>query len=443
MTTGRPADERAPPPFEDLDPGETRTRRTGRWRGVSALALLAGALGVFASTPGLVLVGVVGVAFAVLSHAATPSAVTVAIDRTLRTSHPEPDESVAVEVTVENTGGSALPDIRIIDGVPPGLAVESGSPRIGSTLRPGESTTFVYEVTATRGVHRFDPALVLARDTSGAIERATRLEATTPTPMTCVPPLDSMTAPTLREQTAGRPGRLLTDIGGSGVAFHTTREYRPGDPLSRIDWHRKARTGDLSTVDFREERAAEVVLLIDAREEAYRAPGPDAESALSRSVAAAGSLYVALTNAENRVGVAALSPESCWLSPGAGTAHRARVRELLATHPAFAPTPPDEPFFPSIRARRLRRRLPSDAQLVAFSPLCDDTAERLLRRFDAAGHRVSVVSPDPTGRETPGQRLAHTERLVRLSTLRRAGIPVVDWREEPLAVAFARAEGSR
>ena len=143
------------------------------------------------------------------------------------------------------------------------------------------------------------------------------------------------------------------------------------------------------------------------------------------------------------MGIAALAPEECWLGPGVGATHRARARELLATHPALAPTPPDEPFFPSVRVRRLRRRLPSDAQLVVCSPLCDDYIATLLQRLDAGGHRVSVLSPDPTGEGTPGQRVARAERSVRLSTLRGAGIPVVDWGDEPLATALARSGGSR
>lgn len=435
MSTGR---TRRRSEHEEVTVGEERVRRTGRWRGVSALALVAGAVGMLTASAGLVLVGVVGIAFAALSRSAHPPPATLSIERTVSDPHPAADESVTVDVTIENTGDSALSDVRIVDGVPPGLAVETGSPRFGTgLLRPNESATVSYEVGAARGVHEFEPAFVILRDMTGATERLTRIRATAETPLTCVPPLGFGTQGALRNQTIGQPGRVLTDIGGSGVAFQATREYRAGDPLSRIDWNRLAKTGDLSTVDFREERAAAVVLLIDAREEAYRAPDSESESAVSRAITAAGALYVGLTDEENPVGIAALSPEPCWLAPGSGPTHRAKARELLATHPAFAPDPPDDPFFPSIRMRRLRRRLPSRAQLLVCSPVCDDYLVDLLRRFDAGGHRVSVVSPDPSSTNTPGHRLANTERRVRLSTLRAAGIPVVDWGDEPLAVALS------
>ncbi|WP_160134286.1 DUF58 domain-containing protein [Halococcus salsus] len=442
MSTGRT--RRSAAGREEVAVEDETVRRTGRWRGVSALALVAGAVGILAAVPGLVLCGVVGIAFAAVSRSARPPPVTLRIERSVSESRPAPDETVTVTVEVENVGEAICNDLRVVDGVPPGLGVAEGSPRFATApLRPGETASFSYGIAATRGVHRFESAFVLLRDTVGATERVARVPAATDTPLTCVPPLGFGIEGSLRDQTIDQPGRVLTDVGGSGVAFQATREYRPGDPLSRVDWNRLAKTGDLSTVDLREERAAAVVLLVDAREEAYRASGPEAESAVSRSVRAAGALYVGLTNAENPTGIAALSPDPYWLAPGSGPTHRAQVREALATHPAFAPAPPDEPFFPSIRLRRLRRRLPARAQVVVCAPVCDDALVRLLRRLDVGGHRVSVVSPDPTATDTPGSQLARTERRVRLSKLRAAGIPVIDWGDEPLAVALARAGGSR
>jgi uncharacterized protein (DUF58 family) len=244
----------------------------------------------------------------------------------------------------------------------------------------------------------------------------------------------------LRALTSRYTGRVGIDSGGPGTEFHAVREYRRGDPLSRIDWRRAARTGEYATLQFREERSATVVLLLDARESAYRAPGDEAPSAVERSVGAAGEVFTSLLSTGDRVGIAAYGPVEFWLPPNTGGAHRARARVALGTHPAFSPVPTDEPFFGSIRLRRLRRRLPADAQVVLFTPLTDDATVRLARRLEATGHLVTVVSPDPTGDATHGNRLARIERSVRCSTLRRAGVRVVDWDpERPLAVAVARA----
>jgi uncharacterized protein (DUF58 family) len=90
--------------------------------------------------------------------------------------------------------------------------------------------------------------------------------------------------------------------------------------------------------------------------------------------------------------------------------------------------------------RNLRKRLSGDVQLVFFSPLCDDEAVTAAQLLHAHGHKVTVLSPDPTNDGTLGQRFARVERAGRISTLREGGIRVLDWNpEEPLAESIARA----
>jgi uncharacterized protein (DUF58 family) len=255
----------------------------------------------------------------------------------------------------------------------------------------------------------------------------------------CVPPLPSSVDLPLRAAATGITGETAVDEGGSGAAFYAVRAYRPGDPLNRIDWNRAARTGQLSTVEFRRERSANVVVLVDARAAAYVAGEAADRPAIERCVEAAGAAFEGRRLAGDRVGLAALGPTDCWLAPSSGESHRRRARDLLATHPAFAPTAPEEPFFPTIRLSSVRRRLPADAQVVFCTPLTDDYPTRAARRLDAAGHRVTVVSPDATGDGSPGRRLARVDRSLRASALREAGIRVVDWGDESLPTTVARA----
>jgi len=413
-------------------------RTTNRWRGVSAAAFLAGGLGVLFSSPVVLLSGVVGVAFAAYAGTGSPPEVALDVTRTVSDDEPLPGEEVTVRLTVENVGDATLPDLRLVDGVPDALGVVDGSPRLGTALRPGKTARLAYAVTAERGDHAFGPVSVVARDFSGATEVETEIECETT--LTCVPKLGTTVDVPLRAQTTQYTGRVTTDSGGSGVEFHATREYRRGDPLSRVDWNRLARTGDLTTVDFREERAASVVVVVDTREAAYRSP-PDADrNAVQHGVDAAGKVLTRLLDAGNRVGLASFGPEACWLAPGAGHDHQARARDLLATHPAFDAVPSEGTFYPTSRLKWLRKRLPASSQVLFVTPLCDDFAGEAARRLDAEGHLVTVLSPDPTAAGTPGQRLARTRRDHRLSALREAGIRAIDWPlDDRLGVALERS----
>jgi uncharacterized protein (DUF58 family) len=423
------------------EPGPT-DRETGRWRGVGSIALLGLAGGILANQPALVLVAVVGVAFAAYATTgASPPADAVELERQVSDADPAPGDEVVVGVTVRNVSDRTLPDVRVVDGVPPTLSVPDGTPAHATALRPGESTTFTYPLRAARGQHAFEPASVLLRDWSGAVERELELEATAPTPLHCEPQLSLGESFPLRALTSGHVGQVRTDVGGSGMEFHSVREYRSGDPSNRIDWKRAARTGEFATFQFHEERSATVVLLVDAREETYVAPETDQPPAVDHSVEAAGEVFTALLAAGDKVGIAAFAPRTCWLPPGAGSGHRARAQQLLATHPALSASRPDRPFYAGVQLRRLRRRLPDHAQVVFFTPLVDDYPVSVVRRLDAYGHLVTVVSPNPTREGSPGETLAAIERSLRLSELRRAGIPVIDWQPaDPLRTAIERAE---
>lgn len=433
-------------------------RETFHWSGIAAVAFVVGGVGAIAANPGLVLASVVFVGFAGYAWIAEPVAThgdggaVLAIDRHLDDPAPDPGDEVTVTVGVRNDGAGLCSDVRVVDGVPDGLAVVDGSPRHGAVLRPGARSTFSYTVTARRGEHEWDGTAVTLADPLGTTERT--ITVSRETRLHCTLPDDGHDATLRRAVTDWLPGVVETETGGSGLEFHSTREYRPSDPRTRIDWYRRARTGELGTIDFREERAATVMMVLDARREAYRSPGPAATHAVDRSVEAADRLFTALLDAGNQVGITALGrDDECWLEPAAGDAHRTHGRALLNTHPALSSQPPDRDHSrpPSAEARdrrlrgridRLHRRLPAETQLLVLSPCCDDEPATVARRLRDHGRAVTMISPDPTVATSVHTRLARFEREDRLDALRRKELTVIDWAAgEPLERTLAEAAG--
>jgi len=433
--------EDGPGTGERADEGRTMRReraRTGRFRGASAFALVALAVGTFAGSPAAAFAGAVAIGYVAWGRATSVPAVSLAVEREFSTTTPDPGESVTVSVRVANVGDVALAECRLVDGVPAALSVVDGRARAHCSLAAGEAVAFEYDVVARRGVHEYEAALAVVRDRAGAVEE--RHVVTAPDRLACVPALPSATRSVpLREHATQYAGNVDTSEGGAGLEFFQTREYRRGDPLARVDWNRLARTRDLATTEFREERAASVVLVVDGRAAGYVAPDPEGEHALDRAVDAAGALYDSLVADGNRVGLAAVSTSECWLPPGASREHRERVRELLGTHPALSPVPAARNLRVNRSVDRLRRRIPDGAQVFFLTPLCDDRAARIARRFEAGGRAVTVLSPDPTLARTPSHRLARVGRRLRVTGLRGSGVRVVDWAwTEPLGVALSR-----
>jgi len=179
-------------------------------------------------------------------------------------------------------GGPGPPDRRRR----PARAIgRGGSPRLGTALRSGETVSYEYAVEARRGEHPFEPVHVVTRNLAGTAERERTVSSTGPAAIRCVPALERVeTAVPVRTQQTRLTGRVSTDVGGEGTEFYATRTYRPGDPLRRIDWNRRARTGDLATLEFREERAVTVVLVVDASSGAAVGPDPRGDDVVDRSV---------------------------------------------------------------------------------------------------------------------------------------------------------------
>ncbi|WP_159904504.1 DUF58 domain-containing protein [Salinirussus salinus] len=398
-----------------------------------------------------------------------PEGASVRTARTFDRSDPAPGEAVGVELTVTNTGERVLPDVRVIDGVPDELAVTAGSPRGCVALPPGGSTTLTYEVVAKRGAYDFAEPAVRLRSTAGS-ERATaevaaegdrRLVGTNAVREL---PVDDAALP--------RAGTLPTDAGGSGLEFHATREYRPGDSMTRVDWRHYAKTGEFVTVQYREERAARTVLVVDARPVGRVTGAPGYPTGAELAAYAGQRLYDALETAgvvpsvtavgletegmdglvgpdglpwvdsddRNRTAHAerlfraagqvgergtAEEPPTTVVADGAGGASGTTGQPVAGAADNAGPDDPPDPD--DELTNRLLARLPPNAQVVVCTPLVDGWPVEFCRTLSAREYPQVVLSPDVTGGRTVGQRVGSLRRGLRLRTLERTGATVAGW----------------
>lgn len=423
----------------------TSVEKTHRWRAAIAFVLFTTTAGLYLEIPVIFLASILGVAFAGYPLLVSPPPVEVAISRTVSDETPDHGDSVMVTVTVTNTGPQTLPDLRIIDGVPALLMVVEGTPRHTATLRPRSSTTFQYAVAAKHGRHQFTPATVIAHDISGNTRIETEVTAGEQTTireeLDCTVDLQEFR---LRQEAQQYPGQTPADANGVGLEFQQTRAYQRGDPINRIDWRRYARTGDLTTVEFREEHRTAVILCLDARPEAIRATAPTDSHAVAYCVAAAREVLSELEQQREQVGIAIFGTEFDWRAPHASQQQYTQIDQLLRAHEYDQQTPVDD-MTPSSTAdvHQLIAQTQGKREVVVFSPLVDEFGKSTAQQLDARGHAVTVVSPDVTTNRTVGGEFVRIERANRVQMLRNQEVPVADWSPEDQLVWPVRNGGQR
>jgi len=437
--------------------------RQVRWRGAVVAALGATVLGIGVGADLLLVLGAVAVGVVAVGYASAAPGGDLRVERSLGDDRPSPGAPVTVSLTIANESDRIQPDVRVVDEPPEDVAVVDGVPAVATALAPGESVTHEYEIAPPRGDHAFGQPTVRRRNLAATVVRTESIEPEGTRGFTCETLLDSFP---LREQTIRFVGQSPTDDGGSGIEFYATREYRPGDPINRIDWHRLARTGELATVEYREERAVTVVFLIDDRAGAHVAPRGGGPDSLDLTLYAASRGVAASMDGGNRTGVATLSGDA-WVDPGTdeGTRQRAEdavdrvsdgVRRASTGGTVFGDgvaTDGGETTAGGLRGddaettaavHRLAERLPPNAQVVFCTPLTDDGAVAAARRLTALGSDVTVLSPDATTSvaertATFGVEVEERWRESRVAELRSYDAAVIDWSlDEPIPVELQR-----
>jgi uncharacterized protein (DUF58 family) len=306
--------------------------RVDRWSGALAGAVVLAVGGLLLRSTVLLVAAAIPVAYVVYGDldAVDFEPSMVSVERTMDRRSAFPGDRVDVTVTVGNESDEPLADLRVVDDTPEEVAVVDGSDRGALSLRPGEDRTVEYTVVARRGEHDFGPVALRARSSSGTDVTTVEVTPEGATGLTCRPDLESVP---LDRRTRQFVGSVATDTAGAGVEFHSTREYRSGDPISRIDWRRFAKSQDMTTVNYREHRSARVVVAVDARDPCYVSPVPGAPTAGAICGYGARRLFQALRDAGHEVGAAGFgltddhgTDGPAWVEPGTG--EETRIRSL-------------------------------------------------------------------------------------------------------------------
>lgn len=399
----------------------------GRFWLLAWLVFLLALSGIVARQGALIALALPLVLYVAVSLLYTPGELRLDVSRTLSPDTVQQGKPARVTLTVTNTGPS-VEMLEIRQPLPPRLHSSSNLERLCAALQPGEQIEISGALTGSRGVYQLPPLFVVACDHLGIFPLRRDLAAQAR--LMILPEVTRLKRVSIRPlQTRPYPGPILSRKGGPGTDFFGLREYQTSDPLRRVNWRASARHAEeLFTNEFEREHIADVGIILDARQQTD-VPGP-AGPLFEYSVHAAASLADAFLRDGNRVSLLIYGYGLDQTFPGYGKVQRQRIlRSLAQANTGMNYSLSSLTYLPT-------RLFPARSQIIMVSPL-DLRDGQALVRLRASGYDLLVVSPNPVEFQAqalsnePGVqealRLARLERTLLLRSLRRAGIPVLDW----------------
>jgi uncharacterized protein (DUF58 family) len=227
-----------------------------------------------------------------------------------------------------------------------------------------------------------------------------------------------------RTELLDRLGTHLTRHIGPGVEYADVRRYVPGDQLRTVNWPVSARRGSLHVTERLTDRAADVVVILDA----YPQPPGPATEATDRVARGAVQVVQSALRFGDRAGVVVLGDRHPrWLGADIGRRQFYRILDAMLTA--------GEDFESTPGTLAPRAALPPGAIVVAFSTLLDTEFALALIDVRKRGHTVvavDVLEGAPFEEERDGlvARMWSLQRSFMYRDMRTIGVDVVSWRAD-------------
>lgn len=263
--------------------------------------------------------------------------------------------------------------------------ISEGPPSLASRITANSSLVLSYVSRPRRGFYPVERAHISTRDLLGFITWKGDLPCSTP--IWVLPRYDRVGHVQLSpRRTLSTPGTAPSRREGVGVQFLGTRPYIPGDDLRRINWKTLAHRNHFVINLYEGERAADVTVVLDARDRIYQAAG--GSDLFDKAVRACAALCDSTIRDGHRTGLLLYGERLEWVIYGSGRLHLERIlrglsRAELGSSEAFA----DLGNLPA-------RLFPTGSSIMIVSPFApgDEQALGMLR---ARGYEVLALVPDP------------------------------------------------
>ncbi|HDI75509.1 MAG: hypothetical protein DRJ52_07895 [Thermoprotei archaeon] len=359
------------------------------------------------------------------SQITTPKDLKVSVTRKMRERTLFAGDSTTVRLTVKNLDDKPV-NLEVVDTLPLGSRVISGSNKVCTVLRPGEEITVEYSVEfPLRGHYTIGPTRVSTSDPAGIAELELIVE--NEDYITVFPKFEPIKTVYIRPRYTGVwPGFISTRRSGLGSEFYGVRDYIPGDDLRRINWKVSARRGKLASNEYESENVTDAVVVLDTT--GLESLGEYLTPVLEAMVSAAASLAYSLITQGNRVGLLVHGRYKLHVNPGFGKKQFLRILHYLADVKPGAAMMVDQ-----VVTFMLPYMLRPQAQVIVISPMLDINILYALRELAGLEYSIIIVSPDPyslpakSKAEEIAFRIMSLERLNKIEKVKEY-CAVIDWK---------------